>query len=204
MFPLMACILGRFSAGRVNNLKFFIAYTSVMHMNAAIVSMLSCQSLSIMRAVCILVSHTLITSALFILNGYLYNRHSNYTFFVFGGLRNTAPLATFFFIFFTLANAALPFSSRFIGEFLMVSSTQANGPYIMVFWVIYLVSSIASTIWFLFRIVFGTSKSNNDNEENLFRRCNIMDLNRTEKLCLTVITFFVVFLRVLPFIMTLF
>jgi len=74
-----------------------------------------------------MLSHGLVSSALFLCVGVLYDRHKTRLVRYYGGLVSTMPNFSTIFFFFTLANMSLPGTSRFIGEFLiLVGAFQRN------------------------------------------------------------------------------
>lgn len=104
------------------DIKRIIAYSSVAHMNIALVSLCTLTKVGSIAAVFIMLSHGLISSALFFLVGFLYNRFHQRTVFYYGGLATVMPVFTIFFFFFSLANIAFPLTSGFISEFLCLLS----------------------------------------------------------------------------------
>lgn len=109
------------------DMKRIIAYSSVAHMNMAVVSLCSLNPIGLYSSIYLMLSHGLIASGLFFLVGFLYNRFHVRTVAYFGGLAVIMPVMTIMFFFFSLANMAFPFTSGFIGEFLLllgISSTN--------------------------------------------------------------------------------
>lgn len=104
------------------DIKRIIAYSSVAHINMALVSLCSLSKFGCIAAVFMILSHGLISSALFFLVGFLYNRFHQRTVFYYGGLATAMPIFTIFFFFFSLANIAFPLTSGFISEFLCLVS----------------------------------------------------------------------------------
>jgi NADH-quinone oxidoreductase subunit M len=102
------------------DMKRIIAYSSVAHMNMAVVSLCSLNPIGLYSSIYLMLSHGLIASGLFFLVGFLYNRFHVRTVAYFGGLAVIMPVMTIMFFFFSLANMAFPFTSGFIGEFLLL------------------------------------------------------------------------------------
>ena len=102
------------------DMKRIIAYSSVAHMNMALVSLCSLNPLGLYSSIYLMLSHGLIAGGLFFLVGFLYNRFHVRSVFYFGGLATMMPMMTLIFFFFSLANMAFPFTSGFIGEFLIL------------------------------------------------------------------------------------
>lgn len=99
------------------DMKRIIAYSSVAHMNMALVSLCSLNSLGISSAIFLMLSHGLVSSALFFLVGFLYNRFHQRTVTYYGDIATIMPRFTIFFFLFLLANMAFPLTAGFIGEF---------------------------------------------------------------------------------------
>jgi len=109
------------------DMKRIIAYSSVAHMNMALVSLCSLNPIGLYSSLYLMLSHGLIASGLFFLVGFLYNRFHVRTVAYFGGLAIIMPVMTIMFFMFSLANMAFPFTSGFVGEFLLllgISSTN--------------------------------------------------------------------------------
>lgn len=102
------------------DMKRIIAYSSVAHMNMAVVSLCSLNPIGLYSTIYLMLSHGLIASGLFFLVGFLYNRFHVRTVAYFGGLATIMPVMTVVFFIFSLANMAFPFTSGFIGEFLLL------------------------------------------------------------------------------------
>jgi NADH-quinone oxidoreductase subunit M len=90
-------------------------------MGVVTIGMFSSVSQSILGSVFLMVSHCIVSGALFLCIGFLYQRHHTRIVKYFSGLLTTMPLYSTFFIIFTLANIGLPGTSSFIGEFLIIA-----------------------------------------------------------------------------------
>lgn len=111
------------------DMKRIIAYSSVAHMNMAMVSLCSLNSIGVYSSIYLMLSHGLIASGLFFLVGFLYNRFHVRSVYYYGGLATMMPVMSFFFFLFTLANMAFPLTSGFIGEFLLLLGISINNFY---------------------------------------------------------------------------
>ena len=112
------------------DMKRIIAYSSVAHMNMAMVSLCSLNPMGVYSSIYLMLSHGLIASGLFFLVGFLYNRFHVRSVYYYGGLATIMPVFGFFFFLFTLANMAFPLTSGFIGEFLLLLGISMNNFYI--------------------------------------------------------------------------
>jgi len=110
--------------------KRIIAYSSVAHMNMAMVSLFSFNIVGLYSTVYLMVSHGLIASGLFFLVGFLYNRFHVRSIYYYSGLATCMPVCSIYFFLFTLANMAFPLTSGFIGEFLLLLGITLNNFYL--------------------------------------------------------------------------
>lgn len=125
--PLVYCIcligilFSSFTAIKQTDLKKIIAYSSVAHMNLVILGIFSGNVIGIEAAILQSISHGFISSALFFLIGALYNRYHSRIVHYYSGLVIVMPIYSTFFLFFTMSNIALPGTSNFVGEFLLIN-----------------------------------------------------------------------------------
>jgi NADH-quinone oxidoreductase subunit M len=137
-----------------------------------------------------MVSHGLISGAMFLCIGVLYDRMHTREISAYGGVINTMPIFGALMVFFALANSGLPGTSGFIGEFLVIlASFKAS------FWFAALAASIlvvgaAYNLWLVKRVVFGPVAND--------KVAKLHDLNSREFLVLGVIAVCVVLLGVFP------
>jgi NADH-quinone oxidoreductase subunit M len=137
-----------------------------------------------------MISHGLISGALFLCVGVLYDRLHSRDIGAYGGVVNTMPRFAAFMVLFAMANAGLPGTSGFVGEFFVIlASFRAN------FWYAFLAATTlilgaAYTLWMVKRVVFGDVA--NDGVASL------SDINRREFLLLGVLAVAVLALGVWP------
>jgi NADH-quinone oxidoreductase subunit M len=137
------------------NMKKLIAYSSVAHMGFVTMGIFAGNTQGIQGAVYQMVSHGLISGALFLCAGVVYDRMHTYEIDKYGGLVRRMPLYALAFMVFTLANIGLPGTTGFIGEFLtLIGTFQINN------WVAFLATfgTILSACYMLYlyrRIIFG-------------------------------------------------
>lgn len=119
----MLCCLGilysSFTIIRQIDIKKIIAYSSVIHMNYTILGLFNSSFLSFYGSFYLMLSHGIISSALFICVGYIYERYHTRIIYYYGNIVMIMPLLTIFFFLFTLGNIGFPGTSSFIGEFLI-------------------------------------------------------------------------------------
>jgi NADH-quinone oxidoreductase subunit M len=137
-----------------------------------------------------MISHGFISGAMFLCVGVLYDRMHSRQIVDYGGVANTMPMFAGFMVFFAMANAGLPGTSGFVGEFMVVlASFQAN------FWIAFLAATTlilgaAYTLWMVKRVIFGNI--GNDNVKAL------IDINRREFLFLSILAVAVLALGLWP------
>jgi NADH:ubiquinone oxidoreductase subunit 4 (subunit M) len=102
------------------DLKKIIAYSSVAHMNFVTIGLFSLNLQGLAGSIFLMLSHGLVSSALFICIGFLYDRYKTRLLVYYGGLVHTMPFFTLFFFLLTLANVSFPGSSSFVGELLII------------------------------------------------------------------------------------
>lgn len=111
-------IFSAFTAIRIIDLKKIIAYSSVAHMNFSLLGLFSNTLFGLHGCSILLIGHGFVSSALFLLIGFLYDRYHTRLLYYYGGFSQTMPIFSIFFLFFNLANMSFPGSINFIGEFL--------------------------------------------------------------------------------------
>ncbi|HEX3497673.1 MAG TPA: NADH-quinone oxidoreductase subunit M [Methylocella sp.] len=137
------------------NMKKLIAYTSVAHMGFVTMGLFSVTPQGVQGAVFQMISHGLVSAALFLCVGVLYDRKHTYDIVAYGGLVARMPIYAAVFMIFTLANVGLPGTSGFIGEFLTLLGTfRINS------WVVFLAAtgsilSVAYALYLYRRVIFG-------------------------------------------------
>ena len=158
------------------DMKKLIAYSSVAHMGFVTMGIFAGNALGLQGAVFQMLSHGLVSGALFFSVGVIYDRMHTRDITAYGGLVERMPRYAFAFMVFTMANVGLPGTSGFVGEFLtMLGAFQVNT------WVAFgaafgLILSAGYALWLYRRIIFGALT-----KESLR---GILDLSLREKLVL--------------------
>tara|TARA_R110002050_G_scaffold77851_2_gene166096 strand:+ start:3847 stop:4452 length:606 start_codon:yes stop_codon:yes gene_type:complete len=119
---LISIIYGSFATIRQIDLKKIIAYSSIVHMNFALLGLFTNDIEGIQGSLYIMLSHGIVSSALFLCIGILYDKYKTRLITYYGGLVNFMPLFSFFFLSFILSNLGFPGTSSFIGEILVLIS----------------------------------------------------------------------------------
>ena len=121
ILSLIAIIYGSLTTLRQIDLKKIIAYSSISHMGFVTLGIFSLTLNGIEGSILLMLSHGLISSAMFSCIGILYDRYGTRSLKYFSGLVQVMPLFTIFFMFFSFANISFPGTSSFIGELLILS-----------------------------------------------------------------------------------
>jgi NADH-quinone oxidoreductase subunit M len=184
------------------DMKKLIAYSSIAHMGfvtlGAFVAYdifkttgsVSGAAMGLDGAMVQMISHGLVSGALFLCVGVLYDRLHTREITAYGGVVNTMPVFAFFAVLFAMANAGLPGTSGFVGEFLViVASFKANFWYAFVA-ALTLILGAAYTLWLVKRVIWGDV--GNDGVASL------KDLNAREFIVLAVLAFAVLLIGVWP------
>ena len=172
------------------DMKKLIAYSSIAHMGFVTLGIFTFNSQGIQGAVFQMFSHGLISAALFMCIGIVYERLHTRLISDYGGLVSNMPHFAVFFMLFTMANIALPGTSGFIGEFLTIIATFKVS---MIAAVLAASGVILSAVYGLFlykNMIFG--QITNEAIEIL------EDLNNREKLILIPLAFLVIFFGLYP------
>ncbi|MEM8986850.1 MAG: NADH-quinone oxidoreductase subunit M [Pseudomonadota bacterium] len=143
------------------DMKKLIAYSSVAHMGFVTMGIFTATKQGIEGALFQMISHGLISGALFLCVGVVYDRIHTREIAAYGGLVNRMPYYAFFFLFFTMGNVGLPGTSGFVGEFLtMTGAFQAN-TYVAFFAATGVILSAGYALLLYRRVMFGElTKSN--------------------------------------------
>jgi len=122
MFCLIGIIYGSLTTLRQIDLKKIIAYSSVVHMNFALIGLFALNVEGLQGSLYIMLCHGLVSGGLFLCVGFLYDRYHTRLIKYYGGLVSVMPIFALFFLIFILANIAFPGTCSFVGEFLIFLS----------------------------------------------------------------------------------
>ena len=165
-FIIILAVIGVIYAALVaamqTDLKRLIAYSSVSHIGVIMLGIFTLTSIGMSGAVIQMVSHTITTGALFILIGGLYARRQSYQIKDFGGLMGVMPMFTVVFLIATLSSVALPLTSGFTGELLLLLGSFQTSPWAAAFATTAAIWSVVYMLWMFQRVMYGKL----DNEAN--------------------------------------
>jgi proton-translocating NADH-quinone oxidoreductase chain M len=151
-------IYGSLTAIRQTDLKRIIAYTSVAHMNLVVMGIFSFNVVGIEGAILQSLSHGFVSSSLFLLIGVVYDRHHTRMVKYYSGLVHTMPIFTTIFLIFTMANIAVPGTSSFVGEFLILAGIMKISSVATVLGATGMVLGGGYSLWLFNRVSYGNLK----------------------------------------------
>ncbi|HLH95249.1 MAG TPA: NADH-quinone oxidoreductase subunit M [Xanthobacteraceae bacterium] len=137
------------------DMKKLIAYSSVAHMGFVTMGIFAATTQGIAGGIFQMISHGIVSGALFLCVGVVYDRMHTREIAAYGGLVNRMPLYAVAFMIFTLANVALPGTSGFIGEFLTLIGTFRVNTAAATFATIGTILSAAYALWLYRRVIYG-------------------------------------------------
>ena len=204
LMSLVAVVDIGFVALVQQDMKKLVAYSSIAHMGFVTLGLfvifriwtnpanadMSGAALAVEGAMIQMISHGFISGALFLMIGVLYDRMHTRRIDAYGGVVNSMPVFAAFAVFFAMANAGLPGTSGFVGEFMVIlASFKAN------FWYAFLAAltlilGAAYTLWMVKRVFYG-EVANEDVRA-------LQDLNRRELFIMSVLAVAVLVLGLWP------
>lgn len=187
---VIAIIYSSATTIRQIDMKKIIAYSSVAHMNFALLGLFTNNSQGIEGSLFFMLGHGVVSSALFLSIGILYDRYHTRNILYYGGLVQVMPIFTVFFLIFTLANIGLPGTVNFIGEFLVLVGTWKVNTTAIVLGAIGMILGAVYAIWFFNRVVFGPIR--------FYSLQRFVDLKRREFFLLLPLVFAVFFMGIYP------
>jgi len=195
---LIAVVYIGFVALMQKDMKKLIAYSSIAHMGFVTLGFFllwsttdgSGAELGMTGGMVQMISHGLVSGAMFLCVGVLYDRMHSRQIADYGGVANTMPKFAAFMVLFALANAGLPGTSGFVGEFMVIiASFKAN------FWYAFLAASTlilgaAYTLWMVKRVIYGEVANQHVAE--------LLDLERREFIVLGILAVAVLLVGLWP------
>jgi NADH-quinone oxidoreductase subunit M len=137
------------------DMKKLIAYSSVAHMGFVTMGIFAATSQGVAGGIFQMISHGIVSAALFLCVGVIYDRMHTREIAAYGGLVNRMPLYAAAFMVFTLANVGLPGTSGFVGEFLALIGTFKVNVWAAGLATIGVILSAAYALWLYRRVIFG-------------------------------------------------
>jgi len=171
------------------DLKKIIAYSSIAHMNYVVLGLFTNTLEGVEGAVFLMLSHGLVSSALFLCVGFLYDRYGTRLLRYYGGLASLMPIYSSFLFLFVLANMGLPGSSSFVAEFLILLGGFSSNTLVGTLASIGVVLSAIYNVWFFNRLCGGPVSSYLE---------RFSDLNKREFFLLSSLALPVLYLGIKP------
>ena len=137
------------------DLKKIIAYSSIAHMNFAVIGIFSNNIYGIEGSIFTMLSHGIISSMLFFCIGVLYDRYGERNLLYYSNIAQIMPYYSFFFFFSIFANLGMPGTSSFVGEFLLLLSLSFKSTFLLFIMSFSLFLTTIYCIWLLNRICYG-------------------------------------------------
>jgi len=172
------------------DLKKIIAYSSIAHMNFAVLGIFSNNIYGIEGSIFTMLSHGLISSMLFFCIGVLYDRYGERNLLYYSNIVQIMPLFSFFFFFSIIANLGMPGTSSFVGEFLLLLSLSFKSTFLLCIMSLSLFLTTIYCIWLFNRISFGYMR----NKYIIIYK----DLIRFEFIVLLIFTILILFFGLYP------
>lgn len=172
------------------DIKKLIAYSSVAHMGYVTMGLFTMTQQGVQGGIFQMLSHGIVSGALFLCVGVVYDRMHTRDIAAYGGLVNRMPYFAVIFMIFTMANVGLPGTSGFVGEFLTILGAFQNNTWVAFFATTGVILSAAYALWLYRRVVFGKLE-----KESLK---SILDMDRREKIILVPLVLLTILFGVYP------
>ena len=174
---------------RQSDMKKMIAYSSVAHMGFVTIGIFTLTQDGMNGAYFQMISHGIVSAALFLIVGVVYERHHTRMIADYSGVSNIMPRYSFFFMIFMLSSVGLPGTSGFVGEFLVIISTISINVYLTIFTAVGVILGASYMLLLYKNINFGDIKSEIK---------NLTDLSRIELFYFSLLAILTIFLGVYP------
>jgi len=155
ILSLIAIVYIGFVALVQTDMKKLVAYSSIGHMGFVTLGFYMFNALSIEGALVQMISHGFVAAAMFYSIGIMYDRMHSRLIADYGGVVNTMPKFAAFFMLFAMANAGLPGTSGFVGEFMVIMAAVKFEFWVAIVAATTLIISASYTLWMYKRVVFG-------------------------------------------------
>jgi NADH-quinone oxidoreductase subunit M len=173
-----------------DDMKKLVAYSSVAHMGFVTLGFFIFNTAGVEGAIVQMVSHGFVSAAMFLCIGVLYDRMHSRQIADYGGVINTMPRFVTFFVLFSMANAGLPATSGFVGEFMVIMGAVQFNFWIGLLAATALILGASYSLWMVKRVAFGDIA--NDHVRDL------KDLSNREFLILGIMALAVLYMGIHP------
>ncbi|MGB3875402.1 MAG: NADH-quinone oxidoreductase subunit M [Shinella zoogloeoides] len=173
-----------------DDIKKLIAYSSVAHMGYVTMGIFAANAQGLQGAIFQMLSHGIVSGALFLCVGVVYDRLHTREISAYGGLVNNMPKYAVAFMVFTMANVGLPGTSGFVGEIMTLLGAFRANTWVAFFATTGVILSASYALWLYRRVIFGALE-----KESLK---SLLDLSGREKLLLYPLVILTIFFGVYP------
>jgi NADH-quinone oxidoreductase subunit M len=187
---IIAIIYTSMVAFAQEDIKKLIAYSSVAHMGFVTMGVFTMTTQGVQGGIFQMLSHGIVSGALFLCVGVIYDRMHTREIAAYGGLADRMPLYAFAFMVFTMANVGLPGTSGFVGEFLTLTGAYKANSWIALFATTGVILSAAYALWLYRRVIFGKLEKPS--------LANILDLSPREAAILAPLVILTVLFGIYP------
>ena len=156
---IIAIIYTSLTTLRQVDLKRIIAYSSVAHMGFVTIGMFTLNIQGIEGSMLLMLSHGVVSSALFLCVGVIYDRHKTRIIKYYSGLTVKMPLFSMIFLFFILANMGFPGTSSFVSEFMVLTGSFKSNVFVTTLATTGVIWGAAYSIWLYNRVMFGNIRT---------------------------------------------
>jgi len=190
LLSIIAVIYTSLVALMQEDMKKLIAYSSVAHMGFVTIGIFSITKQGLEGSIIQMISHGLVSAALFLCVGVVYDRYHSRMISSYGGLVNIMPKYAFVFMIFTLAALGLPGTSGFVGEFLVLVGVFQKNVLVGILASLGVILAAAYMLWLYKRVIFG--KINNSDLKEM------KDLKKNEIYIFSPLVFLIIFFGFYP------
>jgi NADH-quinone oxidoreductase subunit M len=172
------------------DMKRLVAYSSIAHMGFVTLGFFLFTPMAVEGAIVQMISHGFVAGAMFYCIGVIYDRIHTHLISDCGGIVYKMPIFASFALFFAMANAGLPATSGFVGEFMIIMGAVEVNFWVALIAATSMITSAAYTLWMYKRVYFGPIANHHVEE--------LTDANKRELFIMTVLAFFVLAIGVWP------
>lgn len=172
------------------DMKKLVAYSSIAHMGFVTLGFFMFNDMAVQGGIVQMISHGFVSGAMFLCIGVLYDRMHTRNIADYGGVVNKMPKFAAFFILFSMANAGLPATSGFVGEFMVILGAVKFNFWIGMLAATALILGAAYSLWLAKRVIFGEVTNHHVAE--------LTDINKREFLMLGVLAIAVLAMGLYP------
>jgi proton-translocating NADH-quinone oxidoreductase chain M len=156
---VIAVIYTSLTTLRQVDMKRIIAYSSVAHMGFVTIGMFTLNIQGIEGSMLLMLSHGIVSSALFLCVGVIYDRHKTRIIKYYSGLTVKMPIFSIIFLFFIMANIGFPGTSSFVSEFLVLIGAFKSNIFVTVLAATGVIWGAGYSVWLYNRVAFGNIRT---------------------------------------------